>query len=134
MNDAEMVRICQYVANLNCDADRMFGREATVASQTIGERDSFDKLHHDEVTAVRKISRIENHCCVRMVQSGHCASFAEETIGYVAIAGKFGLDNFDGYRSFQSQMDRAIDRTHPASSDLIFDSESTGNDLRDGHT
>src|ERR1043165_1136558 len=109
MNDAESMSFFQHVADLRGDVDGVRRRELSFARKGLRQSFAFDKLHHDEVTAIRKIPRVEDHRRVRVTQLRHCARFTQEAIGNVSIAGELTLDDFYGDGTFETQMRGEID-------------------------
>src|SRR6202008_514032 len=133
MDDPETMRFFEHVADLRCDADRLRERETSLAGERLRECLAFDKLHHDEVTPVRQISGVEDHRGVRMAQLGHRSRFAQESIGYVSVAGEFTSDDLDRNRAFEIEMRGKVNRTHATGSNLALYSESAGDKLGDIH-
>src|ERR1041385_3105646 len=78
MNDAASMSFFQHVADLRGDIDGVRRRELSFARKGLRQSFAFDKLHHDEVTAIRKIPRVEDHRRVRVTQLRHCARFRSE--------------------------------------------------------
>src|SRR5215213_6860115 len=79
------------VADLRGDTDCLGERETALACESLRQRLTFDKLHHDEVTAVRQVSRVEDHRGVRMAQLGHSSRFAKEAIRDVGVSANSAL-------------------------------------------
>src|SRR5689334_3905370 len=133
MNDAESMGFFEHVADLSGDLDRARGGESSFARERLRQSFAFDKLHHDEVAAVRKIARVEDHRRVRMTQLRHRARFAQEPVSDVGIAGKLAFDDLDCYRPFETKVRGKINRAHAAGADFTLDSEPAGDKLGDIH-
>src|SRR5687768_9217602 len=134
MNDPETMCFLQHVADLHRNLNRARRGETTFTRQHLRKCFTFDKLHHDEVTAVGKISRVEDHRRVRMMQLRHRARFAQKTIRDVSIAREFTLDDLDCYWTFESQVGGEVNSSHAAPPDLALDPESAGDELGDIHS
>ena len=133
MNDAESMRFFEHVADLRGDADALVGVKSSFTREHLRQSVAFDELHHDEVTAVRKIARVEDHRGVLMAQLGHRARFTQKSLGDVGIAGKLALDDLDCYWTFETQVSGEIDSTHAAGPDFAFDPEPARDVLGDIH-
>ena len=133
MDDAESMGLFQHIADLRCDFHRARRGEWSFTCECLRKSFAFDKLHHDEVTAVRKIARVEDHRRVRVAQLRHRARFAQEAIGDVGVTGKLTFDDLDCYRTFETQMRGEIDSAHATGPDFAFDPKSTGDKLGDIH-
>ena len=107
--------------------------ETTFARECLRQSFAFDKLHHDEVTAVRQISGVEDHRGVRMAQLRHRSRFAQKSIGDVGIAGKLASDDLDRDRTFEIEVRGKVDSAHAAGPDFAFYSESASDKLGDIH-
>jgi hypothetical protein len=123
----------EHVADLRSDVDRASRGKSSFARECLRQSFTFDKLHHDEVTSVRQVARIEDHRGVRMMELGHGPRFAQKSIGNVSIAGELAFDDLYCYRSFQTQVCGEIDSAHATGSDLTFDPEPAGDKLGDIH-
>src|SRR5688572_31300865 len=133
MNDAEAMRFFEYVADLRGDVDRPSRGKSSFARECLRQSFTCDKLHHDEVTSIRQIARVEDHRRMRMMELCHGPRFAQKSIGNVGIAGELASDDLYCYRSFQTQVRGEIDSAHATGSDLAFDPEPAGNKLGDIH-
>src|SRR6185369_993339 len=133
MNDPEPVCFFENVADLSGNLNCMRGGEATLARQRLGKCFAFDKLHHDEVTAVGQITRVKDHRGVRMVQLGHRSRFAQKTIGDVCITGKLAANDLYSNRTFEAEVRGEINRAHAAGPDFTFYSEPASDKLGDIH-
>src|SRR5829696_3890090 len=114
------------VANLRGDTDCVGERETALACECLRQRLAFDKLHHDEVTAVRQVSRVEDHRRVRMAQLGHGSRFAKEAIRDVSISGELGFDDFYCDRAFEIQVGSKVNSAHATFADFAFYTKSAG--------
>src|SRR5688500_18067078 len=133
MNDAEPICFFEYIADLSRYIDRASRGKHSFALECVGQSFTFDKLHHDEVTSIKQIPRVENHLVVRMMEICHGPRFAQKSIGNVGIAGELALDDLYRYRSFQAEVGGEIDSAHATGSDLTFDPEPAGDKLGDIH-
>jgi hypothetical protein len=69
-----------------------------------------------------------------MVQLGHRACFAQETIRDVSIACKFAPDDLDSYGTIESEVSGKVNSAHAASPDFSFNPESSSDELGDIHS
>jgi hypothetical protein len=76
MNDAKLMSFFEHITNLNSYLYGSFWRESTILGQGVGERNALDKFHDDEVTTIRKIAGVKNHCRMPMPQPRHGASLS----------------------------------------------------------
>src|SRR5688572_31153616 len=79
MNDAEAMRFFEYVADLRGDVDRPSRGKSSFARECLRQSFTFNKLHHDKVTSIRQIARVEDHCGVRMMELCHGPRFAQKS-------------------------------------------------------
>src|SRR5687768_9109869 len=133
MNDAEPMRFFEHIADLRRYLDRARRGKPSFARECLRQSFTFNKLHHDEVTPIRQIARVEDHGGVRMMELCHRPRFAQKSIGNVGIAGELALDDLYCYRSFQAEVGGEIDSAHATGSDLTFDPEPAGDKLGDIH-
>src|SRR5688500_13761083 len=133
MNDAKTMRVLENIANLRRNLNRARRGETTLTRKQLRERFTFDKFHHYEVSSVRQVSGVEDHCRVRMMQLRHCACFAQKTICDVSVACEFALDDLDCYGTFQSEVGGEVNSSHAAGPDFSFNPESASDELRDIH-
>src|SRR6266851_2269327 len=127
------MRLLQHFTNLHGNLHSLRWGKTAFTGQCFRKRLAFDKLHDDEVASVREIAGVENHGRVSMSQFGHGPRFAQKTIGNVAVARKFRLDDLYGDRTIEAEMSGAIDSSHAASTDFAFDPEPASDKLRDIH-
>src|SRR5215213_678841 len=133
MNDPKAVSFFQDVANLRSNTDRLRGGEAPLTRKSLGKSFPFDELHHDEVTTVRQVSRVEDHRRVCMAQLGHRSGFAEKTIGDVGITGALTLDDLYCDGTFEIEVRGKVNRAHAAGPEFAFYSEPASDELGDIH-
>src|SRR6201991_4190629 len=133
MNDAESMCFFEHVANLRSDVDGAARSESSFACEHLRQSVAFDELHHDEVTAVRQITGVEDHRGVLMTQLRHRSRFTQKSFRDVGIAGEFALDDLHCYRTFETEMSGEIDSAHAAGPDFAFDPEPARDKLGDIH-
>jgi len=133
MNDPEPVCFFENVTNLRSDIDRLSKRKTALVRECLRQRLALNKLHYDEVTAIGQISRVENHCGVRMAEFGHRPRFAQEAIRDVGVSRELGPDDLDCDGAFEIQMGREVNSAHAAGPDWAFYSESASDKLGDIH-
>src|SRR5215213_3769895 len=133
MNDPEAMCFFKDVTNLRSDVDRLRSRKAPFTRESLRKSFTFDKLHHDEVTAVRQVAGVEDHRCVPMTQLGHRSRFAEKTIVDVGIGRALALDDLYCDGAFELEVRGKIDCAHPAGPDFAFYSEPASDKLGDIH-
>jgi hypothetical protein len=85
------------------------------------------------MTAVRKISGVEDHRRVRMMKLCHRPRFAQKTISNVGVARELAFDDLYCDRSFKSEMGGEVDSSHAAGPDFSFDPEPSSDELGDIH-
>src|SRR5262245_1227411 len=117
MYDPEAVCFFEDIANLRSDVDCMCEGKSSLAMQCLRKSFAFDEFHHDEMTTVRKDSRVEDHRGVWMAQPGHRARFAQESIGDVGIARKLTPDDLDCDGAFQTKVGGEVNSAHAACPD-----------------
>jgi hypothetical protein len=133
MDDAESVGFFKNIANLSCDLHGTRRAETTFTLERLRKSFTFDKFHDDEVTTVWQVSGVKNGRRVLMPKFCHRPRFTQETLGHVAVAGKFTFNDFYCDGTLESKVSGKIDRSHTAGSDHTFDPESTGYNLGDIH-
>jgi hypothetical protein len=75
--------------------------------------------------SVRKTSCVENHGSVRVSQARHGTRLPHESIRHVTVESKLLLYDFNGDRSFESEVSGAVDGSHSAFANLAFDTKSS---------
>src|SRR5215213_2869873 len=133
MNDPEPVCFFENVANLRGDIDCCCKRKTAMPCGCLRQCFTLDKLHHDEVTAVRQISGVEDHRGVWMAQLRHRSRFAQKAIGDVSVSREFRSDDLDCDGAFEIQMGGKVNSAHAAGPNLAFYSESASDKLGDIH-
>jgi hypothetical protein len=68
-----------------------------------------------------------------MAELRHRSRFAQKSFGHVGVAGEFTLDDFDCYRSVETQVSGEVDSAHAAGPDFALDPEPAGDKLGDIH-
>src|SRR6266536_2815036 len=124
----------EHITNLDGDLYSSLSRKTALAGKCLRKRWPLDKLHNDEVTAIRQVPGVENHRCMRMPQPGHGPRLTQETLGYVLVSCKLAFDDLYRDRSFQSELSGTIDSTHASGSDFAFNAEPAGDKLGDIHS
>src|SRR6266404_3257156 len=127
------MRLLQHVTNLYSNVHSLSCGKATFASQCFRKSLAFDKLHNDEVASVREIAGVEDHGRMSMSEFGHGPRFAQKTVGDVAVARKFRLDDLYRDRTLESEMSGAIDSSHTTGTNFTLDPEPASDKLRDIH-
>jgi hypothetical protein len=68
-----------------------------------------------------------------MAELRHRACFTQKSFRDVGIAGELALDDFHGYRTFETQVSGEIDSAHAAGPNFTFDPKPAGDKLGDIH-
>ena len=118
MDDARGMRRREPAGDLLRELEHAIDRHAAARDQLV-ERAAAHQLHDEEVDPVRVIHFVDRDD-VRVIERGCGARLLEKPIAPIAIARRARGDDLDGHDASQTRVDGAVDDTHAALPDQVF--------------
>ena len=128
MDDPELMRAPEAVADLHRELDRLWPAHSPLLGDPRRQRLAAHALHHHVRAVGRQETKVEDRHHVRMIDLGQQLGLAPQSLARLGIAHS-GVEDLDGNLAWKREVFSLPDHAHPAGTDLRAELVATAEDL-----